>query len=62
MTSVVLELECPASQAILHGDARFGHDRDERMPQLPWREDGQPNLPSGGHAELPSGGQRDYFV
>lgn len=25
-------------------------------------EDGQPNLPSGGHAELPSGGQRDYFV
>ncbi len=32
------------------------------MPQLPWREDGQPNLPNGGHAELPSGGQRDYFV
>jgi len=24
------------------------------MPQLPWREDGQPNLPSGG--------QRDYLV
>jgi hypothetical protein len=24
--------------------------------------DGQPDLPSGGHAELPGGGQRDYLV
>jgi hypothetical protein len=26
------------------------------------RDDGQPDLPSGGHAELPGGGQRDYLV
>jgi hypothetical protein len=26
------------------------------------RDDGQPDLPSGGHAELPSGGQLDYLV
>jgi len=25
-------------------------------------DDGQPDLPSGGHAELPGGGQRDYLV
>jgi hypothetical protein len=25
-------------------------------------DDGQPDLPSGGHAELPSGGQLDYLV
>jgi len=25
-------------------------------------EDGQPDLPSGGHAELPDGGQRDYLM
>jgi hypothetical protein len=25
-------------------------------------DDGQLDLPSGGHGELPSGGQRDYFV
>jgi len=25
-------------------------------------DDGQPDLPSGGHAELPDGGQRDYLV
>jgi len=25
-------------------------------------DDGQLNLPKGGHAELPGGGQRDYFV
>ena len=25
-------------------------------------EDGQLNLPGGGHAELPGGGQRDYFM
>jgi hypothetical protein len=25
-------------------------------------DDGQLNLPSGGHAELPRGGQRDYFM
>ena len=24
-------------------------------------DDGQPDLPSGGHAELPSGGQLDYL-
>ena len=24
--------------------------------------DGQPDLPSGGHAELPGGGERDYLV
>jgi hypothetical protein len=27
-----------------------------------WCDDGQPDLPSGGHAELPSGGQLDYLV
>jgi hypothetical protein len=26
------------------------------------RDDGQSDLPSGGHAELPGGGQRDYLV
>jgi hypothetical protein len=26
------------------------------------RDDGQPDLPGGGHAELPGGGQRDYLV
>jgi hypothetical protein len=25
-------------------------------------DDGQPDLPGGGHAELPGGGQRDYLV
>jgi hypothetical protein len=25
-------------------------------------DDSQPYLPSGGHAELPGGGQRDYLV
>jgi hypothetical protein len=25
-------------------------------------DDGQPDLPSGGHAELPGGGQLDYLV
>jgi hypothetical protein len=25
-------------------------------------DDGQLNLPTGGHAELPGGGQRDYFA
>ena len=25
-------------------------------------DDGQPDLPSGGGGELPSAGQRDYFV
>jgi hypothetical protein len=25
-------------------------------------DDGQPDLPSGGHTELPGGGQRDYLV
>jgi len=25
-------------------------------------DDGQPDLPSGGHAELPGGGQCDYLV
>jgi hypothetical protein len=25
-------------------------------------DDGQPNLPGGGHAELPGGGQRDYLA
>jgi hypothetical protein len=25
-------------------------------------DDGQPDLPNGGHAELPGGGQRDYLV
>ncbi len=25
-------------------------------------DDGQPDLPSGGHAEPPGGGQRDYLV
>jgi hypothetical protein len=25
-------------------------------------DDGQLNLPSGGHAELPGGGQRDYLA
>jgi hypothetical protein len=25
-------------------------------------DDGQLNLPMGGHAELPGGGQRDYFT
>jgi hypothetical protein len=25
-------------------------------------DDGQPDLPSGGHAGLPGGGQRDYLV
>jgi hypothetical protein len=25
-------------------------------------DDGQPDLPSGGHAELPDGGQHDYLV
>jgi hypothetical protein len=25
-------------------------------------DDGQPDLPSGRHAELPGGGQRDYLV
>jgi len=25
-------------------------------------DDGQPDLPSGGHAELPGGRQRDYLV
>ncbi len=25
-------------------------------------DDGQPDLPSGGHAELPAGGQRDYLA
>jgi hypothetical protein len=25
-------------------------------------DDGQLNLPSDGHAELPGGGQRDYFM
>jgi hypothetical protein len=25
-------------------------------------DDGQPDLPRGGHAELPGGGQRDYPV
>jgi hypothetical protein len=31
---------------------------------LPMRttDDGQLNLPTGGHAELPGGGQRDYFA
>lgn len=31
---------------------------------MPRREpdDGQPNPPRGGHAELPGGGERDYFV
>lgn len=30
----------------------------------PWchSDDGQLNLPSGGHAELPGRGQRDYFL
>jgi hypothetical protein len=26
------------------------------------RDDGQPDLPSGGHVELPGGGQRDYLM
>ena len=25
-------------------------------------DDGQLNLPRGGHAKLPGGGQRDYFA
>jgi hypothetical protein len=25
-------------------------------------DDGQPDLPNDGHAELPGGGQRDYLV
>jgi hypothetical protein len=25
-------------------------------------DDGQPDLPSGGHVDLPGGGQRDYLV
>jgi hypothetical protein len=25
-------------------------------------DDGKLNLPRGGHAELPGGGQRDYFA
>jgi len=29
--------------------------RQERV-----RDDGQPDLPGGGHAVLPGGGQRDY--
>jgi hypothetical protein len=31
------------------------------MTQMPG-DDGQPDLPSGGHAELPGGGQRDYLA
>jgi hypothetical protein len=28
-----------------------------------WRDNGEPpDLPSGGHAELPGGGQRNYLV
>jgi hypothetical protein len=27
-----------------------------------FHDDGQLNLPIGGHAELPGGGQRDYFA
>lgn len=28
-----------------------------------WRfDDGQPDLPSGGHAELPGDGQNDYLL
>jgi hypothetical protein len=32
------------------------------MPGESPGDDGQPDLPSGGHAELPGGGQRDYLV
>jgi hypothetical protein len=32
-----------------------------KRPHLP-RDDGQPDLPGGGHAVLPGGGQRDYSV
>jgi hypothetical protein len=31
-------------------------------PGLIAGDDGQPDLPSGGHVELPGGGQRDYLV
>jgi hypothetical protein len=31
-------------------------------PVTAGRDDGQPDLPSSGHAELPGGGQCDYLV
>jgi len=31
-------------------------------PGLVAGDDGQPDLPSGGHVELTGGGQRDYLV
>jgi hypothetical protein len=34
----------------------------KRRAALPQVDDGQPDLPSGGHGELPCGGQCDYLV
>jgi hypothetical protein len=37
-------------------------DMDRYGWSLDGADDGQPDLPSSGHAELPGGGQRDYLV
>ena len=36
--------------------------RGWRTPGAPFCDDGQPDLPGGGHVVLPGGGQRDYLV
>jgi hypothetical protein len=36
--------------------------RASHCPQALVIDDGQPDLPSGAHAELPGGGQLDYLA
>ncbi|HJY73890.1 MAG TPA: hypothetical protein VJ347_19125 [Streptosporangiaceae bacterium] len=42
-------------------NGQISHGCGQRLVVRPG-DDGEPDLPSGGHAELPSGGQLDYLV
>jgi len=57
MLREVLQSGGDASRAIVLAESTYS----DRAVFLVWGcDDGQPDLPGGGHAVLPGGGQRDY--